>query len=107
MKKYEFVRVTLSDTRPLFTVQSARRNFLVTGQCRFWSCKFCIVQCTASVYGIKAFQKSTIWVIERIRKMTHNENNFIPEKFSLMTTTKKKNCGPVCDNPVPDIWLSS
>ena len=48
--KYGLARVTHSDTRPHFTVQSARQNSLVTGKRTIEKGKVCIVKCNASVY---------------------------------------------------------
>ena len=53
MKTFGCARVTNSDTRPLFTVKSAKQNCLATGQSSIGNCKFWSVQCFVSIYVIK------------------------------------------------------
>ena len=53
VKKFGFVRITHSDTRPHSTVRNARQNGFLTEQCSFQISKFCFVQGFLSNYVIE------------------------------------------------------
>ena len=50
MRKCEFVWITFSNTRPLHTLQKARKNRFVNKQCSIWSSHFCFEKCIVSFY---------------------------------------------------------
>ena len=60
IKKTGFAPVTHSESRPHFTVRSARQRFLVYGLYSFQSCKFCIVSCFVVIYPI-SFSRYSIF----------------------------------------------
>ena len=80
-KKSESDRITLSDTRPHFTLQNESLNCSTTGRCSIWRCKFCIVNCIVSNYEIESFKKIQSFFsenktveIQPTRQMTDHED---------------------------------
>ena len=55
-KNFGFARVTHSDTRPHITVQSVKKNCLITGQCGIECCRICNVKCIVTIYENKSFE---------------------------------------------------
>ena len=76
MKKCGFARVTHSDTRGHFIVQSARCSCLVTGEGTIQTCKVCIVKSIVGIYEIKFFKiiqsfiQSSLFKNDRKRQKT-------------------------------------
>ena len=84
-------RVTLSNARKHFTVQSAKQNCLLTGQSSS-NCKSCTMECCVSFYAIKSFEtiqpssEISFWVTERSSQqlMTDQEDNTDQGKIVLV-----------------------
>ena len=64
LRKCGFARVTYSDTRSHLTVQSSMQNWLVTGQCSIWSCKFCIGKSVVSIYKVNSFKSKKLFILD-------------------------------------------
>ena len=106
MEKCGLARVTHSNTRPHFTVQSAKQKFLVTEQASNWKCNFVfwnVMSLSTKINIIKRFNlfhEIFHWENERTRQMVDQEDKFIlSEKVCENNNQERKSwpcLGQIC-----------